>query len=179
MNIGRLVVGACAALALVASGAFVHVVFAQTSTPSYGGYTACMSSKSGKSYFFGVGEIYNEGHQDIEVLSVVSRTQRGLDVVDLTVALSGGIGILDATPAVAAEYALTPVAGTIIAPGKIVDVIARLKPVDATGFATDFEITYKNGYGIRHVALLTNVVGFRAPDDDGDADDDFEENCGG
>ena len=179
MNVGRVVVGSSAVLALVAGAGFVNVVFAQPSTPSYGGYTACMSSKSGNPYFFGVGEIYNEGHQDIEVVSAVSRTQRGLEVVDLTVASSGGIGILEATTEVSAEYALSPVPGTIIAPGKHVAVIARLTPVDATGFATDFEITYKNGYGIRHTALLTNVVGFRAPDSDSDSEFDIDERCGG
>lgn len=179
MNVGRLIVGACAALSLAAAGGFVYVVFAQSSVPSYGGYTACMSSESGDPYYFGVGEIENGGRQDIEVLSIESRTQRGLDVIDFTVASSGGIGILDATHEVSDEYDLVPVAGTIIPPGTQVDVVAQLIPVDAHGFATDFEITYRNGYGIRHIAIITNVVGFQAPDDADGAEVDIDERCGG
>lgn len=177
MNVGRLIVGACAALSLAAAGGFVYVVFAQTSVASSGGYTACMSSESGDPYYFGVGEITNDGRQDIEVLSIESRIQRGLDVIDFSVASSGGIGILEATHEVSDEYDLVPVAGTIIPPDGRVDVVAQLVPADTHGFATDFEITYSNGYGIRHTALITNVVGFRAPDDGEDVD--IDGHCGG
>jgi len=175
MNIGRAVVGTSAALAIAAAAGFGYVVFASPSVDSYGAFTACMASDSGHDYFFGIGEVANNGRQDIVLLAVEPLTVEGLDVIDFTVPTQSGIGIVEASEEGFEEYGLSPVAGTIVTPGEHVDLVAQLTPVIANGFATVFEVTYKNAYGITHTAVFTNIVGF-APSSF-DEDDDMS-NCG-
>jgi hypothetical protein len=156
----RVILASSAALALVAGGGFVYEVFVSPSVPSYGGYKGCMSTDAGDEFLFGVAEIENVGAQDIVLLGIEAQRVRGVEIIDITVPANKGIGILDASESVFEEYKLGPVAGTVIAAGDSVEFVAQVKSTEPFGYATEFEVAYKNAYGVRLTSMLTNVVGF-------------------
>ena len=157
---GRFILAGSALIAILAAGAFAHEVFNRTSVPGYGGYKGCMASHASDEFLFGVGEVENSGAQDIELVAIEPLRVRGLEVIDVTVPATKGIGILDVTESVMTEYELGPVAGTVIAPGDSVEIVAQLKTLERLSYATDFEITYTNAYGVRLTSVITNIVGF-------------------
>ena len=183
MNIGRTVVGGSAVVALVAAVGFGFTVFGPPEVSVDGANSLCISTliPENRDVLVGVG-VSNDGDSAIVLTAASVGSHDGIIVGDEVRAIppSGGdffngIGSVSNTADNVIEFGLQPLAGLVVPPGGLAQVIFILKSEDGAGIATDFRIDFTGDYGMHHSATSRFEAGFTRLALD---DENFGEPCG-
>ena len=167
MNIGRLVVGASAAFALIAGAGFAITVFGAPVVQIDEGGEMCFASREIDDGLVGVG-FANTSDSSVVLDAASVGSLDGLTAGEVWVqrgsTLSDGNGIGSVDYADADQYELLPLPGTVVNPDENVRIVYRLTSTDGGGLATDFRVDYTGDYGMHHTASSALLAGFSTSD---------------
>jgi len=167
MNIGRVLVGASAVLAVVAGAGFAITVFGTPAVQIDEGGEMCFASQEIGDALIGVG-FANKSDSPIVLDAASVGSLDGLTAGEVWVqtgsTLSSGNGIGSVKYEDADLYNLLPLPGTVVDPDEDVRIVYRLISAEGGGLATDFRVDYTGDYGMHHRASSPLVAGFSTTD---------------
>ncbi|TBN57486.1 hypothetical protein EYE40_08840 [Glaciihabitans arcticus] len=162
MNIGRVIVGGSAVLALAAGTGFVATVFSPSDLQADAG-GMCADSNYMDDVLVGM-PISNNSKDAIELTSARVESLEGVTVKGTWINPIDGsgnnVGSVEYSPEAMDTYALHPVGGTMVPPGETTNVVFGIATDDGLGRARDFSVDYIGNYGISHTRTATGVFGF-------------------